>query len=127
MCYIVIDGAKQTRYLTTQEVAALLGLRTRAWVHRLVEQGHLEVVARLHLHPRSKDFLLFRAEDVLALRALREKYPPVNGAKWVYPQAEYNKLKKEAKANVKGDPLEMQKLPGMIVPADMLLSPAMSG
>ena len=119
MCYIVEKNGKRVKYLTTQEAAEILGLRTRAWMHRLVSQGHIEPAATLHLHPKVKDFLLFKPSDIQALKALREKYPPVNGAKWVYPKSEYKQMKEWAADNPEAISPEIQAhlAYGQIVPS----------
>ncbi len=66
-----------TFFYNTGDVANTLGLRTREWVKRLVDQGHLVCTHRTY----SGD-LLFTEAQVDHVRRLREQYPPVNGRKW---------------------------------------------
>lgn len=97
MCYLIAKGKKQRRYFTTSEAARILGLKSREWVHRLVDQGHLPDEYSLHLHSNLENYRLFPDHYVYALRIMREKYPPVSGRRWEFPADEYKALIEDIK------------------------------
>lgn len=71
------DSEPVTFFYNTGDVANELGLRSRLWVIKLVEQGHLTCTHRTY-----GGDLLFTQEQVNHVRSLREQYPPVNGRRW---------------------------------------------